>query len=404
MNNNHFTINYFIRPAKINGQGLIPIVARIIVQGITAELSTNKRIQLTQWDQSTQSVINHESADEMNTYLQTFKNQIDNAHSHLFIAKQEITIEKIKSMIFGEEVIKNYTLIAVTEEHNKHFEKLIGTKYSYGSYKNYKTTLSYLEEFIKMQYNRKDIPLKDINYKFCERYFHFLTSEKPCNNNGANKHIQRLKKIINYALKMGYINANTVASYSVNFTPFNRSKLTWEEINKLKKLKLDNPTLKNVLQVFLFQCYTGLSYSDVKKINRNHLIVGVDGKTWISMVRTKTKIVFSVPLLQPALKILSCYKQVNKEANEPIFPVLSNQKMNDNLKIIAGIAQVSTNLTSHVARHAFATTITLQEGVPIETVSRMLGHKSIRTTQVYATVTEQKISKDMAEVSRKYKR
>ncbi len=404
MNNTHFNIGFFIKPTKINSQGLVPIVARMMIQGLKTEISTNKRVAITQWDQATQTVINHDSLGEMNTYLQTFKNKIDNAHSHLFIAKQEITADKIKAMIYGEDVIKTYSLIAITEEHNNQFEKLIGAKYSYGSYKNYKTTLSYLKEFVRKQYNRQDIPLKDINYKFCERYFHFLTSEKPCNNNGANKHIQRLKKIINYAVKMGYTNANTVASYSVKFTPFNRAKLTWEEINKLKKQNLTNPTLRNVLQVFLFQCYTGLSYSDVKKINRDNIIVGVDGRAWVSMVRTKTKIVFSVPLLPPALKILSAFKQNNKEASEPIFPVLSNQKMNDNLKIIAGIAQISTNLTSHVARHAFATTITLQEGVPIETVSRMLGHKSIRTTQVYATVTEQKISKDMEGITRKYKR
>jgi site-specific recombinase XerD len=304
--------------------------------------------------------------------------------------------------VLGEDVIKAHFLVAVTEEHNRHFEGLVGTKYSYGSYKNHKTTLSYLKEFVNKYYHRKDIALKNVDYKFCEKYFHFLTTEKPCNNNGANKHIQRLKKIINYALKMGYTNSNSIASFSVKFTPYNRAKLTWEEILKLQRLKVNNPTLKKVLDIFLFQCYTGLSYADVKKLNRANIITGVNGKAWISMARTKTKQVFTVPILKPAERILSKYSI--QEKDDPIFAVLSNQKMNSNLKVLAEIAGLKTSLTCHVARHAFATTITLQAGVPIETVSKMLGHSSIKTTQIYATVTELKISKDMESLSKRLKK
>lgn len=396
----NFKVSFFIKPHKINSKGLLPIYARILITGNKTEISTNKQIMLHQWDKKTEKVIYHPSAEEMNTYLETFKNQIDNAHSQLFIAKEEVTIDKIRALVIGEEAVKVHTLIVTTELHNKQFETLLGTKYSYGSYKNYKTTLSYLQEFVWKYYNKRDIPLKDVNYKFCEKYFYFLTTDKPCNNNGANKHIQRLKKIINYSLKMGYTKSNTLASFSIKFAPYNRPKLSWEEILKLKKLKLSNPTLNNVLNTFLFQCFTGLSYSDVKKISKTNLITGVDGKLWISMTRTKTKQTFSVPLLQPAIKLLNTYKKVNQDVNATIFPVLSNQKMNDNLKIIGEIAGISTNLTSHVARHAFATTITLQQGVPIETVSKMLGHTNLRTTQVYATVTELKISKDMEKVKK----
>jgi len=400
----NFSINFFIKTYKVNSEGMVTIFAKILINRVKTEISTNKQIKINHWDKKYQRIISHPNAEQENAYLQEFKSRLQNAHSQLFLAKQVITGETIKALVLGEDVVKVHSLIAVTKEHNKHFESLIGTKFSYGSYKNHKTTLSYLKEFVNKYYKRNDISLKNVDYKFCEMFFHFLTTEKPCKNNGAIKHIQRLKKIINFSIKMGYAQSSNIGSFSVKFTPYKRAKLSWEEILKLQKLKVTNPTLKNVLNVFLFQCYTGLSYADVKKINWDNIISGVDDKLWISMIRTKTNQGFSVPLLKPAISILNQYKHANGNYTTPIFPVLCNQKMNSNLKILAEIAKLSTNLTCHVARHAFATTITLQEGVPIETVSKMLGHSSIRTTQIYATVTELKISKDMLQVSRKHNR
>lgn len=291
----------------------------------------------------------------------------------------------------------------IVEEHNINFEKRIGIDYSYGSYKNYKTTKKYLEAFLQHQYKKKDIGIDEVKYSFCEHYFAFLITSKPCNNNGANKHIQRLKKIVNYAYKMGYVQSNNFLSYSLKFNPFHQHELTWEEIKQLQSLNIQNTSLCRVFDIFLFQCFTGLAYVDVKKFSTKHLINGIDGNVWISMARTKTKKEFSVPILNPAKIILDKYLNNIRKEEDSIFPVLSNQKMNASLKIIGEIAGLKNSLSCHVARHTFATTVTLQEGVPLETVSKLLGHSKIATTQIYSVVTQLKIMKDFKQLSDKLK-
>src|SRR5690606_26676017 len=124
------------------------------------------------------------NADTINLYLQSFKSQIFEAHSQLFIARQEITIEGIKAILHGKSAIKEYTLITLTEEHNKYFASMVGKKYSEGSYKNYRTTLKYLREFVPTYNKKHDITLSKVNYQFCEALYSFLTTKKQCNVNG----------------------------------------------------------------------------------------------------------------------------------------------------------------------------------------------------------------------------
>ena len=307
-------------------------------------------------------------------------------------------MEAIKSIITGEPVAPKHTLLSVATEHDEHFRSMLGIKYSAGSYKNYKTTLKYLNEFVPEVSGKPDIPLDSVNYKFCEAFFTYLTTQKDCHTNGANKQLQRLKKIINYAIKLGYINRNPMATYTLEFEPVNKVALTQPEIEKLRKLKLQRPTLEHVRDVFLMQCFTGLSYADIKLLGQKHLSLAENGTYWIHMARQKTKVSFAIPLLPQALVILQKYITENK-SDKPIMPVLSNQKMNDNLKVIQELAGISKTLTTHLARHSFAT-VALSNGVPIETVSRLLGHTKLSTTQLYAKVLESKIEADMAQLSR----
>lgn len=192
----------------------------------------------------------------------------------MFIEGKPVNADVLKERIFGK-VEKGNTLMNNVQEHNENFEKRIGIDYSYGSYKNYKTTKKYLEAFLQHQHKKTDISIADVKYSFCEHYFTFLTTCKPCNNNGANKHIQRLKKIVDYAYKMGYVNNNALLSYSLKFNQFVQHKLTWEEIGKLQSLQLNNPALIRVVDIFLFQCFTGLAYADVKKFSYQHIIKGL---------------------------------------------------------------------------------------------------------------------------------
>ncbi len=385
---------------KMNKQGLAPIYARIMADK-KIELATSMSIIPSDWNVKSQRANGKaNNCNLINPFLDSFQSKILDAYSKLFIEGTVITADILKARIFGKEETGK-TLIQVVEEHNVNFEKRIGIDYSYGSFKNYKTTKTYLEAFLQHQYKKRDIPLKEVKYSFCEHYFTFLTTCRPCNNNGANKHIQRLKKIINYAHKMGYVQSNNLRAYSLKFKPFHQYKLSWEEIEVLQKLNLENIALKKVLDIFLFQCFTGLAYSDVKKFNKEHLVNGIDGNIWISMCRTKTKREFSVPIFKPAQLILDKYLDNASYEGENIFPVLSNQKINAYLKIIGEIAGLKCSLSCHVARHTFATTVTLQEGIPLETVSKLLGHSKIATTQIYSVVTQLKIMKDLKQLTEK---
>lgn len=396
------TIKFILKIGK-QKQNDASIIARIRVNGLKVEVNTSRTIGKENWSPQMQKFIpENKATKELNAYLESFRNRLYMAYSSLLSTGEEINADRFKQAIFGKQIHKKCGLIEVAQQHNEEFEKQVGNKYSQGSYKNYKSTLKYLIEFVPMQYKKIDIPLEDADYKFCEGYYTFLTKKKTCTNNGANKQIQRVKKIINYAIKHGYTSTNRMAAYQLHFKPINKIALTMHEINKLASLIIQRETLRQVRDVFIFQCYTGLSYSDLKGLKSEHIHKDDKGDLWIKMERQKTEVSFSVPLLKPAADLLEKYTRYNN-GSEFIFPVLSNQKMNDNLKIIQEIAGITKNLTTHLARHSFATTITLNNDVPIETVSRMLGHTNLRTTQLYAKVLDAKIGSDMNKLRDKLK-
>ena len=193
-----------------------------------------------------------------------------------------------------------------------------------------------------------------------------------------------------------------MGTYTLSFKPAKRSALTLIELGKLESLSLERKDLERVRDIFIFQCYTGLSYIDIKRLEHKHIYIDDKEELWIKMERQKTGGSFSIPLLKPALRLLQAYKILYPD-EDMVFPVLSNQKMNDHLKVLQELASISKNLSTHIARHTFATTITLSNNVPIETVSRMLGHTTIRTTQIYAKVLDTKIETDMAGLKKSIK-
>ena len=399
-----FNVRFVVKNEKVDKDGTVPIYAKIWVNGEKLELTCNHRILPADWlPQQGRAKSGKPSSAIINEFLESFKSRIYQAYSKVTLSGREITKDAIRDAIAGkEEKVNVHYLIATTEEHNRSFAQLVGIKYSEGSYKNYRTSLKYYREFVPQFYKKEDIPLELVNYKFCEAFFTFLTTTKECKNNGANKQLQRLKKIIHYAINRGYLSSNPMATYKLTNTPVNKQALTLEELERLQRLELSRQTLIEVRDVFLFQAYTGLAYSDAKRLTANDIQLDNAGDYWVRMQRQKTLISFSVPLLAPALLILEKYfgKRMN---NEPLLPMISNQKMNNNLKVIQELAGISKNLTTHLARHTFATTVCLSNGVPIETVSKMLGHTKLATTQIYAKVLEGKIAVDMLALKKKLK-
>lgn len=391
----NYTVSFYIRAYREGSGGAVPIYYRLRLQNEKMEASTGQSVEPRFWDKQNQKAIKCPEAKLINSVLHTLKTELIRAITNLHLSSSELTVDNIRKVLKGEVVKETYYLIKVTTEHNKLFEQQVGIKYSWGSYKNYRTTLLFLREFVEYQFNKYDIPLSEVNQRFCELYFVWLTTKKTSKQNGAAKHLQRLKKIMNYAIRMGYLVTNPLQSYSISMKPVARVALTWEEIAQIQHLPLQTEILNHIRNIFIFQVFTGLPYADIKVFSKKHLMKGVDGKFWIRMERTKTHNPFSVPLLPVAMEILQRYMKTDAPADEPIFTVLSNQKMNQNLKIIQEVAGISKNLHTHLPRHTFASTVTLLNGVPIETVSKMLGHSKITMTQVYAKVGELKIAGDM---------
>lgn len=397
-----FGVKLFLKSGRLKEDGTATIYARIrLDRDNKMELTTNKSIAPEYWHDSGK-VVKHPDSKQINKHLEAFKSKINSAYSELFIAKQDISLDAIKAIVLGEPVTPKHTLLSVAQEHDTHFKSMLGIKYSAGSYKNYKTTLKYLIEFVPIHTGKQDISLTGVDYKFCEAFFSYLTTKKDCHTNGANKQLQRLKKIVNYAIKLGYISTNPMATYTLEFEPVNKVALTLSEIERIGRLDIQRVTLRQVRDVFLMQCYTGLSYADLKRLSACHLSRAENGVFWIRMERQKTKVSFAIPLLPQALGLLQIYMP-EQPTDNALFPVLSNQKMNENLKVIQELGGISKHLTTHLARHSFAT-VALSNGVPIETVSRLLGHTKLSTTQIYAKVLESKIEADMANLEAKLNR
>lgn len=210
------------------------------------------------------------------------------------------------------------------------------------------------------------------------------------------KHMERLRKMVNLAVTMDWLEKDPFAKYKLHFEKVERGHLSKQELNTLAGKTFTIERLAAVLDMFLFSCYTGLAYIDISHLKREHIVKGIDAKDWLMTNRQKTGTTVRVPLLPEASVLIKKYRDHPvASSNGTVFPVVTNQRMNGYLKEIAEICGITKNLTFHLARHTFATTVTLSNGVPIESVSKMLGHTSIRTTQIYAKVVEHKLSEDM---------
>jgi site-specific recombinase XerD len=240
------------------------------------------------------------------------------------------------------------------------------------------------------------INVSRIDHGFITEFEYYLKTVRQCSHNTSLKYITNFKKIVRICIANGWLNRDPFVSYKARLKQIDRECLTEQELTAIIEKQFDSVRLEQVRDIFIFCCYTGLAYSDVKKLSSEHIIIGIDGERWIKLNRTKTDTRSSIPILPRASSILAKYANNLKcISSGRVLPVLTNQKMNGYLKEIADLCGIRKNITSHLARHTFATTVTLTNGVPLESVSKMLGHKSIKTTQHYAKIIDRKVSDDM---------
>lgn len=274
--------------------------------------------------------------------------------------------------------------------------------YSMETYKHYKSSRNRVEKFIKSQYKINDYPLRQIDYKFLDKFDQYLKSKFGVQQNTAWNYHKHLRRIMNLAISLDYIEKNPYKKFKVALEPTHREFLTQEELGRIEEKNFSMERMELVKNLFVFACYTGLSYADISKLHNKHLLIGEDGKEWLIIDRTKTNNRCRIPLLSKAKEILTNYKDYpSLYGTGKLLPVLSNQRLNTYLKEIADTCKIKKNLTMHMARHTFATSVTLSNGVPIETVSKILGHTSLKTTQIYAKLLDHRISEDMDNLQKK---
>jgi site-specific recombinase XerD len=316
-------------------------------------------------------------------------------HNKLVMEGKSTDAQSIKNSFLGL-TEKKYSLIETFNYHNERMKSVIGIDVELGTYKKFETVLGKIERFIEKFYHRDDLFLDELNFKFITDFEYFMKTEDSVKHNTALRYIRCLKKIIILALNNEWITRNPFVNYKCQYTRVNREVLTDEELTTMWKKDIGIPRLDEVKDIFLFCCYSGYAFIDVEKLSRKDLGRGIDGDYWIFTERKKTGVTSNVPMLPKAMEIIQKYADHKGCINsDKLLPVKSNQKMNAYLKEVAAICGITKNLTMHMARHTFATTVTLSNGVPIETVSKMLGHTKLATTQIYAQVLDNKVSADM---------
>jgi len=395
--NNTFGVQFITRSNK-SRDGLHPIYARISVNGRRVEVSLKKVINPDNWNEAKGSAKGKsEGIRNLNTYLEQVRSQLTECYQELSLKKKMVTAEAIKNLYCGVEE-NEHSLMAVFDYHNTEME----TTLEWGTLKNYFTTRRYIEEYLKAHLKTSDVFLSQLNYRFLSEFERFMKTytpndeKKPCGQNTIMKHIERLRKVVNMAIKNDWLDRDPFQKFQPTFIKSNRQFLTADELASIEQKQFKIIRLQHVKDVFIFSCYTGLAYIDVYELTPKNLSIGIDGEYWINTTRHKTDIPVRIPLLPQAMAIIEKYKN-NPRVLESgrLLPVYANQLLNSYLKEIATLCGIEKPLTFHIARHTFATTVTLTNGVPIETVSKLLGHTSIKTTQIYAKVIEQKVSNDM---------
>jgi len=395
-------ILFYAKKTKVNSKGLCAIYTRITVNGKRMEFSTGRFIQPEKWSSAGGKVKGHSNeARSINRHLDILKTKIIDIQMEFIHAKIPITAKLFKSKILGEEA-KRRMLIPIFEDHNNRIEELVGKEYAPGTLERYKTSLKHTKEFLEWKYKASDIDILKINHAFITDYEFYLRSVRNCSNNTAVKYIKNFGKIIKICLANDWMDRNPFSNYKSKIRTVERVYLTEDEIQKLMEKEFTSERLSLVRDIFLFSCYTGLAYIDVKNLTKTHISIGIDGDKWIFTHRQKTESASKIPMLPVTQIIIDKYEDHPKcIANNILLPIFSNQKMNAYLKEIAVVCEINKELTFHIARHTFATTITLSNGVPIESVSKMLGHKNLITTQHYAKVLDKKVSHDMQVLKQK---
>ena len=393
-----FSILFYLKKNNVKKSGYAPLMVRITINGVSAPFSLKTEAKPGDWDTKAGRVRGRtKEANTLNSYLEDVSSKIRRNYRELCDKGGNVTAEMVRDAYQGLSTHRD-TLLCSFDRHNTDYQTLVGKQTTNGTYKKYLAVRDELRQFLKQKKKLEDIALKDITPQFVNDFERFLFVDCEFHRNTAMKYMQKFKRIVVMAHNNGLLSTNPFVSYKLQFEPTDRGYLSEEELMTLMRHPVECSEMEIARDVFVFSCFTGLSFADLKGLQEENIKLSFDGQMWIMTKRQKTNVQSNIPLLPIPQQILEKYK--GKCNGDMILPVQGNKDGNAELKKLGKECGISTKVTFHLARHTFAT-LMLSKGVPIETVSKMLGHKSVRTTQIYARIVNSKVSSDMEILSHK---
>lgn len=391
-----FGLLFYIRRDKTNKKGEAPVFMRLTINGERADASIKRFIEPHAWN-SAKGKANEKSrgGKDLNLYLDAISANILRIQRDLELDKKEVSAQIILNRYLGKEQSDRHTLMEVFRAHNEKCRALSGISLAPGTVIRYETTLRLTEEFLQKSYQKEDCYLDEVTNQFIEDFEFFLKTVRRCCHNTTSKYLMNFKKIVRIALAKGWMKKDPFAQIRFHLDPVEREFLEKQELKTMLNKEITITRLAQIRDIFCFCCLTGLAFMDVQQLKAEHLVADIHGKIWIRKARQKTKNMCNIPLLDEAQKIIDRYRDHPYcQTHGVLLPVCSNQKMNSYLKELADICGIRKNLSTHTARHTFAT-LTLASGATIDNVAKMLGHANVNMTRRYAKVLDSSIMRDM---------
>lgn len=399
MKSSTITILFLIQKSKLNNQGKCPIRCRVTFNKERKEFSTGLFIEPHLWDSKSQLAKFLDESDFINDSLTIILQNLRTSYLKLKVKAEQFTVSDIILDYKGETIRKEQGVMEVYNLHSKRLQKLVGKDIKQVTYSKYLESGAHLQSFLKWKFKTKDIPLNNLKSNFLTEFEYYLKTEKNFQQSTLNKAIQRFRRVVKYAISEEYLNKDPFLMYKPKVVKKNVIFLTRKELKKLEEYEFASERLGYYRDQFIFCCYSGLGFKEMSSLKKENIVEGFDKKPWIEVHREKTNRVYSVPLLGKAAEIIEKFKNADEEY---VFPKSHNAVFNRYLKEIAVIVGIKKRLTHHIARKTFATTVLLYNDVPMELVSKLLGHSKMQTTQDhYGHIIDRKISEVMDRLSGK---
>ena len=393
-----FSIIFYLKRQVVKKDGTVPVMGRITVDGTQAQFSCKVTANPKLWDTKGGRMTGKSMlALEVNRKLDKMRVSINKHYQEILDRDNYVTAEKVKNAFLGLEY-RCQTLLKVYAQYNEDYEKLYkaGMR-SWGSLRRYRCVYRHLQEFLQSRYHVNDISLKELTPAFITDFEAFLRTDKHLCENSLSVYMLPLRTMVFRAIDNGWLTRDPFHDYKVPKVETTRGFLTKEEIHLLMNTELKRKTMQLIRDLYLFCCFTGLSFADLKNLKEEHIQTFFDDSEWIMIDRQKTGVRSTIKLLDYPKSIMEKYRGLCADGR--IFPVPCYSDCRGILLRVAKRCGITKHLTWHMSRHTMATEICLTNGVPIETVSSILGHKNIKTTQIYAKITKEKLNKDMDKLS-----